>query len=54
MQNMAVLLSIGDRNQNSRSLRFLEDVEQSSGVEGAKQNKAHKFVWEWHEIFAKY
>lgn len=34
-----------ERGQNSRSLGFLEDVQQSSGAEGAKQKKeAYQFA----------
>ena len=45
-QSMDVLQSRGDRNEHSRSLRFLEDVGFSSGEKGAmqkkKEKKAHK------------
>lgn len=41
-QSMDVLQSRRDRNENSRHLRFLEDVGFSSGEKGVMQKKKEK------------
>lgn len=43
-QSMDVLQSRGDRNENLRSLRFLEDAGFSSGEKGVMQKKKEKML----------